>query len=319
MKVSTVCYLMMDDFYIMMLRNKKADDPNKDKWIGLGGKCEEGESPEECVKREVKEEAGIDVNSVKFRGIVTFISDQYETEYMFVYSSDDFTGNLKQSDEGTIYKIRKTNIMSLNLWEGDKIFLEKLLDNKDFFNITLRYEGDELKENVVEVSEEEAVREKYQKLVEVLTEKGLHISTMESITGGLIASLVTDNSGSSDVFYGGNVTYSTGAKMKYGVNPQIINEKSVYSEEVAAAMAVAAKSNFASDIGVGTSGTAGNVDPMNPETSKCGEVFVAVAVGDDVKSAKLELAYKNNSRNSIKLKTADAIADILFEMLGVTI
>lgn len=315
MKVSTVCYLMMDDYYIMMLRNKKEDDPNKDKWIGLGGKCEENESPVECIIREVKEEAGITVNSVKLRGIVTFISEKFETEVMFVYSSDNFTGILKQSDEGTIYKIKKSNILSLNLWEGDRIFVEKLLKNEDFFNVTLKYDSeDRLADSFVEVTEEEAVRAKYATIVSMLKEKGLHAASMESITGGLIASLITDNEGSSDVFYGGMTTYSTGAKIKYGVNPQTISEKSVYSKEVALEMACAVKADFASDIGIGTTGTAGNPDPMYPETSKCGEVYAAVVAGTQSKAVKLDIPYKNISRNFMKLKIAEAVADMITEL-----
>ena len=127
-----------------MHRVKKKNDLNYDKWIGVGGKFEEKESPEECAKREILEETGLTVDSLKFRGIVTFVSDEYDTEYMHLFTSDRFHGKLIQCDEGILEWIPKSDISKLNLWEGDAIFLNLLSADVSFFSLKLEYAGDNL-------------------------------------------------------------------------------------------------------------------------------------------------------------------------------
>ena len=144
MKNTTLCYVERDGKYLMLHRVKKKDDYNGGKWIGVGGKFEDGESPEECLIREVMEETGYKINSFRFRGIVTFVSDVFETEYMFLYTSGDFDGDEIVCDEGDLHWIDKAEIMNLPLWEGDKIFLRYLFDDRDLFSIKLSYHGDDL-------------------------------------------------------------------------------------------------------------------------------------------------------------------------------
>lgn len=131
----------------MLLRNKKKVDLNKGKWIGVGGKFEDGESPEECLIREVKEETGLTLTSYKFRGIITFVSDEWETEYMFLYTADKYEGELKECDEGELRFIPKSEIMSLRLWEGDRIFMKLLIEEAPPFDMKLVYKGDDLVES----------------------------------------------------------------------------------------------------------------------------------------------------------------------------
>lgn len=128
----------------MLHRISKKVDINKDKWIGVGGKFEDKESPEECLLREVKEETGLTLTSYRLRGIVTFVSDRWVTEYMFLYTADDFTGKMSPCDEGTLEWMPKKELSRLNLWEGDKIFLKLLAEDAPFFSLKLSYEGDEL-------------------------------------------------------------------------------------------------------------------------------------------------------------------------------
>ena len=145
MILSTICYIEKDNKYLMLHRTKKKNDINKNKWIGVGGKIEEGESPEECILREVKEETGLTLKEYKLRGIVTYISTTCETDYMYLFSSNDVEGQLIECSEGDLKWIEKHNIMDLNLWEGDKIFLKKLLEEENgFFSIKFEYDGDEL-------------------------------------------------------------------------------------------------------------------------------------------------------------------------------
>lgn len=140
---TTLCYIENDGKYLMLYRNKKHNDINKGKYIGVGGKFEAGESPEECLIREVMEETGLELLSHKFRGIVTFCSPLSDTEYMFLYTSDSFKGTLKECNEGNLEWVQKENLLSLSLWEGDKIFLEELLKNSPFFSLKLVYDKDD--------------------------------------------------------------------------------------------------------------------------------------------------------------------------------
>ncbi len=135
---------------MMLHRVSKKNDVNKDKWIGVGGHFEAGESPEDCLLREVKEETGLSLNSFNFRGIVTFISDEYPVEYMCLYTSKDFSGELIKCDEGNLEWVKKSLISDLNLWEGDKIFLELLAKDVRFFSLKLVYEKSRLIEAVLD-------------------------------------------------------------------------------------------------------------------------------------------------------------------------
>ena len=141
---TTLCYIEKDDSYLMLLRNKKENDLNEGKWIGVGGKFLDNESPDECLLREVKEETGLTLKSWSFRGIVTFVSDRWECEQMFLYTADCFEGELKSCDEGTLAWIKKSGVLSLDLWEGDKVFLKKLEETREPFFMKLVYEGDKL-------------------------------------------------------------------------------------------------------------------------------------------------------------------------------
>lgn len=140
--ISTLCYIEKDNKYLMLHRISKKDDINKDKWIGVGGHFEYGESPDECLLREVKEETGLTLTSYTLRGIITFISGSDYTEYMFLYTADGFTGTLTDCDEGALEWIEKDRISGLELWEGDRIFLKKLSDNDPFFTLKLIYDDD---------------------------------------------------------------------------------------------------------------------------------------------------------------------------------
>ncbi len=144
MVVSTLCYLEKDDKYLMLLRNKKEHDVNEGKWIGVGGKCEKGESPEECIIRETFEETGIKLENLKMRGVLTFSSEGWEDEYIFVFTSDKFSGSITDCNEGELRWIDKDKIMDLNLWDGDRIFLKIMLESDEFFSIKLSYKGDEI-------------------------------------------------------------------------------------------------------------------------------------------------------------------------------
>lgn len=144
---STLCYIKKDEAYLMLLRNKKKNDLNEGKWIGVGGRFEEKESPEECLLREVKEETGLTLLNYTLNGIVTFVSNKWDTEYMYLYTADQFEGELIPCNEGTLQWIPIKEVMNLNLWEGDKIFLKLLTENAPFFTMKLQYEGDTLVSN----------------------------------------------------------------------------------------------------------------------------------------------------------------------------
>lgn len=141
---STLCYIEKDGKYLMLHRTKKENDINKDKWLGIGGKFEKNESPEECIIREVKEETGLILKSFRLRCIATYISTTWETEYMCVFTSNDFEGELIECNEGDLEWIDKNEIINLNTWEGDKIFTDKIENNDDFFTVKFEYDGDKL-------------------------------------------------------------------------------------------------------------------------------------------------------------------------------
>ena len=145
MILSTLCYMENDrGEYLMLHRVKKENDANRDKWIGIGGKFEPGESPEECVVREAKEETGLTLTDYRYRGLVTFVSDRWETEYMHLFTAKGWTGEIKTCDEGVLEWIGKDALAALPQWTGDKIFLRLLRENAPFFSLKLRYEGEEL-------------------------------------------------------------------------------------------------------------------------------------------------------------------------------
>ena len=141
---STLIYVERGDEYLMLHRTKKENDLNRDKWIGIGGKFEENESPEDCMLREAREETGLTLTSWRYRGIVTFLSDRWETEYMHLFTADGYSGTLRQCDEGDLAWIKKSELLKLKLWEGDKIFLRLLDSDEPFFSLKLKYEGDTL-------------------------------------------------------------------------------------------------------------------------------------------------------------------------------
>lgn len=144
MKNTTLCYIEKEDAYLMLHRIKKVNDENHDKWIGVGGKFESGESPEECLLREVREETGLTLTDYRYRGIVTFVSNEWGTEYMHLFTATEFEGEMQTCDEGELVWMPKSEIENLNIWEGDKIFF-RLLDKCDkFFSLKLTYEGEKL-------------------------------------------------------------------------------------------------------------------------------------------------------------------------------
>ena len=148
--LTTLCYIEKDDSYLMLHRVSKKNDVNKDKWIGVGGHFEEGESPEECLIRETYEETGLRLTSFRYRGIVTFSQENYGTEYMFLYTADGFEGTPGNCDEGVLEWVPKEKIGSLNLWQGDRIFLKFLMEDRPPFSIKLVYQGDALIEVMVD-------------------------------------------------------------------------------------------------------------------------------------------------------------------------
>lgn len=145
MRNTTLCHIERGGKYLMLHRVKKENDLNRDKWVAVGGKFEDGESPEECNAREVLEETGLTLNSAEYRGIVTFVSDKWETEYIHIFTSRDFSGSIRECDEGNLEWIDKKALLSLPIWEGDRIFL-RLIDDpaQPFFSLKLVYEGDRL-------------------------------------------------------------------------------------------------------------------------------------------------------------------------------
>ncbi len=149
-RVTTLCHLERDGKYLMLHRISKKNDENKDKWIGVGGHVEPGESPEDCLVREVKEETGLTLTSYRFRGLVPFVSDQWGTEYMCLYTAVGWTGEQRDCDEGVLSWVDKEKVCGLPIWEGDKIFFKLLKEEAPFFSLKLRYEGERLAEAVLD-------------------------------------------------------------------------------------------------------------------------------------------------------------------------
>ena len=147
---STLCYVTRGNDVLMLHRVKKKNDINKDKWIGIGGKFEFEESPDECLLREAYEETGLKLTSWQCRGVVTFLNDGCEGEYMYLFTADGWTGELKECDEGDLQWVSRDFLDSLPKWEGDKIFLDLLWQGAPFFLLTLRYHGDTLVEAVLD-------------------------------------------------------------------------------------------------------------------------------------------------------------------------
>ena len=150
MQITTLCYIEQDGKYLMLHRTKKKHDINENQWIGVGGHAEGTEGPEECLLREVKEETGLTLTSYRFRALITFVSDKQEPEMMCLFTADAFTGKLITCDEGELVWVDKREVPKLPTWEGDAIFLERLLaDEERFFTLRLVYEGDKLVEKSV--------------------------------------------------------------------------------------------------------------------------------------------------------------------------
>lgn len=147
---STLCYITRGNDVLMLHRVKKEKDINKDKWIGIGGKFEKDESPDECLLREAYEETGLTLTSWRCRGIVTFLTNgDWEGEYMYLFTADGFYGQIKECDEGELQWVSRDFVSQLPQWEGDKIFLDLLWQDAPFFLLKLRYDGDRLTEAVL--------------------------------------------------------------------------------------------------------------------------------------------------------------------------
>lgn len=150
---TTICYIEKDGAYLMLHRVKKKNDINHDKWIGIGGKFEYGESPYECIRREIMEEIGVEATNLRYRGLVTFVADFCAPEYMHVFTATGYSGTLKsECDEGNLEWVDKGKIKDLPIWEGDKIFLDLFDKEERFFSLKLVYEGDTLISHTIEVS-----------------------------------------------------------------------------------------------------------------------------------------------------------------------
>ena len=144
MRATTLCYIERGDQYLMLHRTKKENDANHDKWLGIGGGIEEGETPESCLLREAMEETGLRLTAYRYRGVIDFFSDRWEDEVMHLFTADGFEGEIKCCDEGDLEWIKKETLLSLPMWEGDRIFLGLLQADAPFFRLRLEYEGERL-------------------------------------------------------------------------------------------------------------------------------------------------------------------------------
>ena len=144
MRLTSLCYIEKDGKYLILHRTKKDHDENHDKWIGVGGKFECGESPEECALREVKEETGLTMTSFRLRGLITFVSDEWGTEYMHLFTCTAYEGTPTDCNEGELVWLPKAELLTKKMWAGDRIFLRALDERPDFFTLKLVYRGEEL-------------------------------------------------------------------------------------------------------------------------------------------------------------------------------
>lgn len=146
---TTLCYIEKDNKYLMLHRTKKENDLNEGKWIGVGGKFEKDETPEECLLREVQEETGLTLTKYRLRAVITFILNEWGTEYMYLFTANEFSGQLSECAEGELKWVDKKDIFKLNIWDGDRIFLKKLIEEENFFTLKVVYDGDRLVESVI--------------------------------------------------------------------------------------------------------------------------------------------------------------------------
>ena len=160
MTETTLCYLEKDGCYLMLYRNKKENDLNEGKWIGVGGKIEGRETPEEGARREIREETGLEAKELRLRSVITFLSDRWADERMYLFTSTEFEGELKECDEGELLWVPIDQVLELPAWEGDRIFLEKLQDpEQKYFSLLLDYVGETLQRAVLwEDGKEEIIR-----------------------------------------------------------------------------------------------------------------------------------------------------------------
>ncbi|MBQ3076903.1 MAG: 8-oxo-dGTP diphosphatase [Clostridia bacterium] len=154
MLCTTLCYIERENHWLMLHRTRKKNDINHEKWLGVGGKFQDGESPEDCLLREVKEETGLTLTDYRFRAVITFVSDSAPTEYMHLFTATGFEGEIGPCDEGELRWVEKSLVPSLPLWEGDKVFFRLLEQNRPFFSLKLVYEGDRLRSAVLDGKEE---------------------------------------------------------------------------------------------------------------------------------------------------------------------
>lgn len=144
MRETTLCYIERENEYLMLHRTKKENDANRDKWLGIGGGIENGETPESCLLREAREETGLTLTEYRYRGKIDFVSDTCENEIMHLFTCTAFEGDICVCDEGDLEWIDKERLLSLTLWKGDRIFLKLLQEEAPFFHLKLVYHGDAL-------------------------------------------------------------------------------------------------------------------------------------------------------------------------------
>ena len=150
---TTLCYIQRGDEYLMLHRIRKKNDVNHDKWIGIGGKLEPGESPEECLLREAREETGLQLTDYRYRGVITFLSGDWG-ETMHLFTANGYEGEIADCDEGVLEWISREKLMSLPMWAGDRIFLSLIAnDRTPFFSLKLVYDGETLVRAVLDGTE----------------------------------------------------------------------------------------------------------------------------------------------------------------------